>query len=405
MLLFDRLPCAALVLTLLAGAPVRAGAPPVNPDGTLPSLAPLVEQITPAVVNIAVLSASPEQDNPLMQDPFFRRFFGLPDRPQPRMAAGSGVVVDAAAGYVLTNHHVIQGAREVIVTLKDRRQLEARIVGSDAATDIALLQIKADKLKALPFGESDALRVGDYVLAIGNPFGLGQTVTSGIVSALGRTGMNVEGYEDFIQTDAAINPGNSGGALTNLRGELIGINSAIFGPGSGSVGIGFAVPSGMARAVMAQLIKYGEMRRGRFGATSQDLTPDLAQALGLSMTEGVVIVEVASGGPAERAGLRRADVVTHVNGHAVKSSADLRNQIGLMTPGDMVELRVLRDGQPRTIRARIEGVTGRTRGTEAVPELTGAAVGDSEAGVLVVSVEPRSPAWSAGCAKATSSRG
>ena len=170
------------------------------------------------------------------------------------------------------------------------------------ATDIALLQIKADKLKALPFGESDALRVGDYVLAIGNPFGLGQTVTSGIVSALGRTGMNVEGYEDFIQTDAAINPGNSGGALTNLRGELIGINSAIFGPGGGSVGIGFAVPSGMARAVMAQLIKYGEMRRGRFGATSQDLTPDLAQALGLSMTEGVVIVEVASGGPAERAG-------------------------------------------------------------------------------------------------------
>ena len=220
MLLFDRLPCAALVLTLLAGAPVRAGVPPVNPDGTLPSLAPLLEQITPAVVNIAVLSASPEQDNPLMQDPFFRRFFGLPDRPEPRMAAGPGVIVDAAAGYVLTNHHVIQGAREVIVTLKDRRQLQARIVGSDAGTDIALLQIKADKLKALPFGDSDALRVGDYVLAIGNPFGLGQTVTSGIVSALGRTGMNVEGYEDFIQTDAAINPGNSGGALMNLRGEL-----------------------------------------------------------------------------------------------------------------------------------------------------------------------------------------
>ncbi|HVO44704.1 MAG TPA: Do family serine endopeptidase [Steroidobacteraceae bacterium] len=394
--LLDRLCCAALFL-LLAGGPVRAAAPPVNPDGTLPSLAPLLEQITPAVVNIAVLSASPEQDNPLMQDPFFRRFFGLPDQPQPRMAAGSGVVVDAAAGYILTNHHVIQGAREVMVTLKDRRQLQARIVGSDAGTDIALLQIKADNLKALTFGDSDGLRVGDYVLAIGNPFGLGQTVTSGIVSALGRSGLNVEGYEDFIQTDAAINPGNSGGALVNLRGELIGINSAIFGPGGGSVGIGFAVPSRMARAVMAQLIKYGEMRRGRFGASSQDLTPDLAQALGLSMTEGVVIVEVAPGGPAERAGLRRGDVVTHVNGHAVKSSADLRNQVGLLTPGEVVELRVVRDGQPRTVRARIESITSsRARGAEPVPELTGAAVGDSELGVLVVSVEPHSPAWERG---------
>ena len=284
--LSNRLRCAAVLLTLLAGEPARAAALPLNPDGTLPSLAPLLEQITPAVVNIAVQSTSPEQDSPLFQDPFFRRFFGLPGRPEPHLSAGSGVIVDAAAGYVLTNHHVIRGAREVTVTLKDRRQLQAKVIGSDAGTDIALLQIKADNLKALAFGDSDSLRVGDYVLAIGNPFGLGQTVTSGIVSALGRTGMNVEGYEDFIQTDAAINPGNSGGALVNLRGELIGINSAIFGPGGGSVGIGFAVPSTMARAVMAQLIKYGEMRRGRFGATSQDLTPDSGRGAGVEHQRG-----------------------------------------------------------------------------------------------------------------------
>jgi serine protease Do/serine protease DegQ len=385
-----------LVALLLAGA-ARGDIPPLNPDGSVPSLAPLLERVTPGVVNIAVLSGSPEQDNPLFQDPFFRRFFGLPDRPQPRLSAGSGVIVDAVRGYVLTNHHVIQGAQEVVVTLKDRRQLQARVVGSDVGTDIALLQVEAADLEALAFGDSEMLRVGDYVLAIGNPFGLGQTVTSGIVSALGRTGLNIEGYEDFIQTDAAINPGNSGGALVNLRGELIGINSAIIGPSGGNVGIGFAVPSNMARAVMAQLIRHGEMRRGRFGATSQDLTPDLARALGLSIREGVVIVEVAAGGPAERAGLRRGDVVTHVNGHKLRSSADLRNQIGLLAPGEPVELRVIRDGQTRTISARIESVpSGRASGREAVPELAGAAVGDNEDGAVVVTVERGSPAWNHG---------
>jgi serine protease Do/serine protease DegQ len=385
-----------LVALLLAGA-ARGDIPPLNPDGSVPSLAPLLERVTPGVVNIAVLSGSPEQDNPLFQDPFFRRFFGLPDRPQPRLSAGSGVIVDAVRGYVLTNHHVIQGAQEVVVTLKDRRQLQARVVGSDVGTDIALLQVEAADLEALAFGDSEMLRVGDYVLAIGNPFGLGQTVTSGIVSALGRTGLNIEGYEDFIQTDAAINPGNSGGALVNLRGELIGINSAIIGPSGGNVGIGFAVPSNMARAVMAQLIRHGEMRRGRFGATSQDLTPDLARALGLSIREGVVIVEVAAGGPAERAGLRRGDVVTHVNGHKLRSSADLRNQIGLLAPGEPVELRVTRDGQTRTISARIESVpSGRASGREAVPELAGAAVGDNEDGAVVVTVERGSPAWNHG---------
>ena len=390
--------CGALLMVLTAMlSPVSAGIAPIAVDGKVPSLAPLLEAVTPAVVNIAVLSGSPEEDNPLLQDPFFRRFFGLPDQPEPRLSAGSGVIVDAARGYVITNHHVIRGAREVTVTLKDRRQFQANVVGSDAGTDVALLKIEPDKLTALPLGDSDRMSVGDYVLAIGNPFGIGQTVTSGIVSALGRTGLNLEGYEDFIQTDAAINPGNSGGALVNLRGELTGINTAIIGPTGGNVGIGFAIPSNMVRAVMAQLVKYGEVRRGRFGAASQDITPDLAKAMGLNAAEGVVIVDVASGGPGERAGLRRGDVVTHLNGRKVKSSADLRNQVGLTPVGEEVELRVLRDGQARVVRAAIEAVRAApARGTQLVPELSGAAVGNADAGVLVVQVERGSPAWNQG---------
>ena len=392
----------SLVLCTLLVPTARAGAQPVFSDGGAPSLAPLIEEVTPAVVNIAVLSALPEEENPLMQDPFFRRFFGLPDKPEPRLAAGSGVIVDAESGYVLTNHHVIKGAREVVVTLKDRRQLQAEIVGSDPGTDIALLRIPSERLKALSFGDSEALRVGDYVLAIGNPFGLGQTVTSGIVSALGRSGLNIEGYEDFIQTDAAINPGNSGGALINLKGELVGINTAIIGPSGGNVGIGFAVPSNMARSVMAQIIRYGEVRRGRFGASGQDVTPELAQAMGLASGDGVVIVDVAEESPAARAGLRRGDVVTHVNGRRVRSAADLRNQVGLTPIGEDVEMRILRGREERTLRATIEAVTaGSGRGGQAVSELAGAAVADYKRNgrlqaVAVVRVERNSPAWGLG---------
>jgi serine protease DegQ len=351
-----------LVPTLLAlglsfvAAGASAGILPVVGDGKVPTLAPLVEQVTSSVVNVAVLSRSPEQDNPMMQDPFFRRFFGLPERSQPQISAGSGVIVDAQRGYVLTNHHVIKDAQEIAVTLKDGRRLPAKLQGSDAGTDVALLKVEPDNLTQLPFGDSDALRVGDYVLAIGNPFGLGQTVTSGIVSALGRTGLNIEGYEDFIQTDASINPGNSGGALINLKGELVGINTAIIGPTGGNVGIGFAVPSNMVRAVMQQLVKHGEIRRGRIGLTTQDIAPELAKALGPQASHGAVVVEVAKNSPADKAGLRAGDVILAFNGRAVRSSSDLRNQVGLIPVGEEVEFKILREGQVRMLKVRLESL-------------------------------------------------
>jgi S1-C subfamily serine protease len=242
--------------------------------------------------------------------------------------------VDSKLGHVLTNHHVIKDARQIVVTLKDGRQIEARLLGSDAGTDIALLKVEAEKLTAIGFADSDRLRVGDYVLAIGNPFGIGQTVTSGIVSALGRTGLSMEGYEDFIQTDASINPGNSGGALVNLRGELVGINTAIIGPSGANVGIGFAVPSNMARAVMSQLAKYGEVRRGRIGLTTQEITPELAKALGLTPNQGAVVVEVAPDSPAAKVGLKRGDVVVAVNRRKVNSTRELI--AALKAPGRVV---------------------------------------------------------------------
>jgi len=354
------------------------------------------------VVNIAVLSRSPEEDNPMLQDPFFRRFFGLPEHAQPQISAGSGVIVDAKLGHVLTNHHVIRDAKQIIVTLKDGRQIEARLLGSDAATDIALLKVEAEKLTAIRFADSDRLRVGDYVLAIGNPFGIGQTVTSGIVSALGRTGLSMEGYEDFIQTDASINPGNSGGALVNLRGELVGINTAIIGPSGGNVGIGFAVPSNMARAVMGQLARHGEVRRGRIGLTTQEITPDLAKALGLTPNQGAVVVDVAPESPAAKVGLKRGDVVVTVNRRGVRGSSDLRNQIGLLAVGEDVEFKVLRDGRELVLKTKVGSLRAATAlGNQIVAELQGATVGTVESGgkpdaVMIVEVEPDSPAWSHG---------
>jgi Do/DeqQ family serine protease len=390
----------AVLGAVLSLVPVASAALPPGRAGEIPTLAPMLAEVTPGVVNIAVISRAQDYDNPLLRDPFFRRFFNLPD-PRPTISAGSGVIVDAAQGYVITNHHVIQRADQVVVTTRDRRRFNARLVGSDPGTDIALLKIDADNLKAIPFGDSDALRVGDFVVAIGNPFGLGQTATSGIVSALGRTGLNVEGYEDFIQTDASINPGNSGGALVNLRGELVGINTAIIAPSGGNVGIGFAVPSNMARRVMDQLIRFGEVRRGWLGLTVQDLTPDLAKALGVSLTEGAVVVEVAEGSPAEKAGLKPRDIITSINGRAMRTSSEVRNELGLTPVGERVEIRVLREGKPLTLTARIGEVGGPGGGGVAVPQLAGARLvevqrGGRPQGVGVVSVERDSEAWRLG---------
>ncbi len=341
--------------------PALAAAPiPEVGGAAVPSLAPMLARIIPGVVNIAVRGRVKEQ-NPLLQDPFFRRFFNLPQNQQPEeretQAIGSGVIVDAAQGYVLTNGHVVENATRIEVTTNDSRRFPARLIGRDAGTDVAVLKIAAGNLTAVPMGDSDRLQVGDFVLAIGNPFGLGQTVTSGIVSALGRSGLGIEGnegYEDFIQTDASINPGNSGGPLVNLQGQCVGINTAILAPGGGNIGIGFAVPINMVRRVMEQIIRYGEVKRGRIGVAIQDLTPDLAQAMNTAHTTGAVIARVDPGSPAERAGLRKGDLVVAVNGVAVRSGTQLRNIIGLSRIGDEVGLTVARGGAERTLAVRVD---------------------------------------------------
>ncbi|HXF54424.1 MAG TPA: DegQ family serine endoprotease [Hyphomicrobiaceae bacterium] len=399
-----------LVLFLALSAPALARAPLVLDEerGVL-TLAPLLERTTPAVVSIAVQSRSPAADNPLLRDPFFRRFFGLPDSLPERqvVSAGSGVIVDAAKGLVLTNHHVVRNAERVTVTVKDGRQFAARIVGSDEATDIALIEVSgASGLSELALGDSDKLKVGDVVLAIGNPFGLGQTVTSGIVSALGRTGLSADHYEDFIQTDAPINPGNSGGALINSKGELMGINTAIIAPAGGNVGIGFAVPSNMARAVMEQLVKHGEVRRGRIGISVQTLTHELAKALGAPVERGAVISAVERNSPAETAGLKAGDVILSIEGKQVGDANDVRNRIGLMERGREVKLTYYRAGRTATTTVKVGAPRAQAvEGASAIPQLEGARFADIPAdhpargsveGVLVIQVEAGSPAWRLG---------
>jgi Do/DeqQ family serine protease len=392
----------AALLVMVTGV-AHAQLPAVVGGQRLPSLAPMLAEVTPAVVNIAVEMRTPEA-NPLFADPFFRRFFELPERPQQKeQAAGSGVIVDAARGLVITNHHVIKDAEHIMVGLKDRRVVKAQVVGMDPGTDIAVLRIPPERLTAVKWGDSEALNVGDFAVAIGNPFGIGQTVTSGIVSALGRSGLGVEGYEEFIQTDASINPGNSGGALVNLAGELIGINTAIIGPAGGNVGIGFAVPAHMVRAVLDQIMRFGEVRRGRVGVSTEDLTPELAAKAGVKVTEGAVIVQIERGSEAERAGLRPRDIVLAVNGHQVRSSSELRNRVGLVPIGEEIELDLLRAGRTMKVRARVGELYKATKVPgEAVPQLAGARVANIERGtplygqvegVVVTAVEQGSAAF------------
>ncbi|MEO8011708.1 MAG: Do family serine endopeptidase [Dokdonella sp.] len=378
-------------------APVAAAVLPSAVDGQpMPSLAPMIDRVTPAVVNINT------KTRVQVRDPFFE-FFNMPNVPRERVqqSLGSGVIVDAAKGYILTNNHVIQGADDIDVTLHDERTVKARVIGSDPATDLTVLQIAADRLDAVPLADSKNLRVGDFVVAIGNPFGLGQTVTSGIVSALERTGVG-RGYQNFIQTDASINPGNSGGALVNLRGELVGINSMIFSPSGASVGIGFAIPSDLAADVMRQLVAFGEVRRGALGVDTQDITPELARMLSLTTGKGAVITRVRNATPAAEAGLLPGDVVVRVNGKSIVSSQELHNIEGLSAVGSAMTLEVLREGKPLRLTMSLKANEIRVAsGSDLDPRLQGVTLSDStdtqrRRGVLVKAIEPDSRAFASG---------
>jgi Do/DeqQ family serine protease len=381
-------------------------------DTPVPSLAPMIKKASPAVVNIATKGTVRAQGgrNPLMEDPFFRRFFDVPEGPQERpfQSAGSGVIVDAKNGYVLTNAHVVENASEITVTLLDNRSIKAQLVGSDKDSDVAVLKLKGNGLSEMSFADSSKAEVGDFVVAIGNPFGLQHTVTSGIISGLGRANINPDNrenaYEDFIQTDAAINPGNSGGALVNLSGQLIGINSAILSQSGGSIGIGFAIPANMARAIMDQLIKYGEVKRGLLGVVIDTLRPAIAESYGLAAeTAGALVREVNKGSPAEKAGIEAGDIVIAVNGKPIKTSSELRNTVGLMRIGEKADLTVLRDGKQRhiavTVGDRDKGASAANSAEKSATDnlhsgLEGAELVNSSdnKGVLVRSVQPNSAA-------------
>lgn len=397
---------AYLVSAHLASA---AGLPPLIDNQPLPSLAPMLERAMPAVVNISTTTNVQIAENPLMQDPFFRHFFGVPNQPnqpsqprqQQRNSLGSGVIIDSNQGFVLTNNHVIDKADKIMVTLHDGRQLNAQLIGTDKDSDVAIIQIPADNLTQLPIANSDQVRVGDFVVAIGSPFGLSQTVTSGIVSALGRSGLGIEGYEDFIQTDASINPGNSGGALVNLRGELVGMNTAILAPSGGNVGIGFAIPSKMAMSIKDSLVKHGEVRRGLLGVTTQDLTPDLINAFNLANKNGAAVSRIENNSPAAKAGLEPGDIITAINGKEIKGSAEIRNLIGMMQIGDKVDIEYIRSGVKKQATAEIgKPVRPQLTGEKLHQTLQGTILSNTQKdqieGILFEKVANSSAAWRAG---------
>jgi serine protease Do/serine protease DegQ len=399
--MFTAAAIAAPAAMLMGTVQAAASAAPLD-AAPMPSLAPMVKRVSPSVVNIATrgtIKEKPGQRNPLLDDPFFRRFF---DEPHERkfQSAGSGVIVDAKNGYIITNFHVVENASEITVTLLDDRSFSAKVVGSDQGADIAVLQVKQPNLVAISLGDSAKLDVGDYVVAIGNPFGLSHTVTAGIVSALSRTGINPDGYEDFIQTDASINPGNSGGALVNLRGELVGINSAILSGSGGNIGIGFAIPVNLVKNVMDQLIKFGQVKRGVLGVNLYPVTSEIAKEFGVSESSGALVAGVAQGSAAEHAGVKTGDIITSINGVAKKDPGELRYAIGLLHVGDKVELGLLRDGKPRTVTAIIaeRGDVESANAVDISKGLEGADLADAPdaGGVLVKSLQDGSPAAQAG---------
>ncbi|QGX39270.1 Do family serine endopeptidase [Permianibacter aggregans] len=383
-----------LICSLLLPLPATSAALPSEVDGQpLPSLAPMLEKISPGIVNIATTATV---DRGVARD-----FFGFRYRLPPRKvnSLGSGVIVDAEKGLILTNHHVVGVADEITVTLFDNRELKATVVGSDKESDIAVLKVEAKNLIAVPMSDSDKLRVGDFVVAIGNPFSLGHTVTSGIVSALGRQGLGIEQYEDFIQTDAAINPGNSGGALVNLRGELVGINTAIVSPGgTGNIGIGFAIPINQAWNVLQQIMQFGEVRRGALGLSVNDMTRELAEALGVAQSSGVIVTTVSEGLPADKAGIKPYDIIVALNGRAIRNRGDWTNQLGLQPSESWVTVELLRDGKRMNIRAKLSAsAIERIAGESIHPLLEGITLRNylrrgEPAGVEITELQPRSRA-------------
>jgi Do/DeqQ family serine protease len=369
------------LLLALASLGAHAALPTSVGGQAVTSLAPLVEAASPAVVNIQVTQMRRDR-------------FG---RTGEVGGAGSGVIVDAEGGHILTNHHVVDGADKIQVTLHDGRTLDAEIVGSDSGTDIALLKVEPDNLTDMPIGDSDNVRVGDFVIAIGNPYGLDNTVTSGIVSALGRTGINQGGFENFIQTDASINPGNSGGALVNMDGELIGINSMIFSRSGGNVGIGFAVPTEIASSIMGQILDFGEIRRGLLGVNFDNIDREIAKTLDLDVEGGALITRVFPESAAEKAGLKVGDIIVEVNDETITSGTELRNTIGLMRSGDIVDLRYLRDNKSHTTSAKLGQLEDQLLAGEDIHlGLSGASFArsstSSDSGVEVSEVEEGSPA-------------